>query len=167
MPQKKGSEDPRSKRFYEMIGVIKDLQQEKLEVFYMGENVASMDSSDQRIFTGFVGTEPYVADAGDISQVRRKRFYWANWRIPNSEGVTQEPAKEASRLRFKATLPTPESWTDPGWTWQGTESIRLPTFMQALLKKKETFKPAGISLTPPDARRRWRADLWRYPPYQY
>ena len=39
--------------------------------------------------------------------------------------------------------------------------------MRALLKKKETYKPAGISLTPPDARRRWRADLWRHPPCQY
>ena len=34
---KKGFEDPRSKLFYEMIRVIKDLHQEKLEVFYMGK----------------------------------------------------------------------------------------------------------------------------------
>ena len=164
---KKGFDDPRSKLFFEMIRVIKDLQQEKLEVFYMGENVASMDAADQRIFTKFMGTQPYVADAADISQVRRRRYYWASWRVPESPGVAAEPANEATRLRFKASLPSPERWTDPGWKWQGSEADRLPTFMRALPKAKETFKPAGIALTPSDARRRWRADLWRYPPYQY
>ena len=129
--------------------------------------MASIDAKDQAIFTKFMGTEPYVADAGDISQVRRKRFYWVNWRIPDSEGVTHEPAREATRLRFKATLPSPERWTDQGWKWQGAEADRLPTFMRAIAKKKETFKPAGISLTPPDARRRWRSDCWRYLPYPY
>ena len=27
--------------------------------------------------------------------------------------------------------------------------------------------PAGIASTPSDARRRWKAHDWRYPPYQY
>ena len=48
---KKSSDDPRSKLFFEMIRFIKDLQQEKLEVYYLGENVASMDAKDQRIFS--------------------------------------------------------------------------------------------------------------------
>ena len=164
---KNGFEDPRSKLFFEMIRVIKDLSAEKLQVYYMGENVASMDAKDQDIFSKYMGTEPYVADAADIAQVRRKRFYWINWQVAPAAGVAVESARASTKLRFQATLPSPKAWTDPGWVWEGDSATHFPTFMRAIAKKKETFKPAGIALTPADARRRWRADLWRYPPYQY
>ena len=71
------------------------------------------------------------------------------------------------RVRFQATLPSPEDWVEAGWTFNGDEDTRIPTFMRATLKKKETFLPAGIASTPADARRRWQRDQWRYPPYQY
>ena len=130
----------------------------------MGENVASMDAKDQDVFSKYMGTEPYVADAADISQVRRKRFYWLNWQVTPAAGVQQESARASTKLRFQAALPDPSAWTDPGWVWEGDADTRLPTFMRAIAKKKETFKPAGIALTPSDARRRWRADSWRHPP---
>ena len=81
---KKGFEDPRSRLFFEMIRVIKDLNAEKLEVYYLGENVASMDSKDQDMFSKDMGTQPYVADSADLSQVRRKRFYWISWEVPSA-----------------------------------------------------------------------------------
>ena len=34
-------------------------------------------------------------------------------------------------------------------------------------KTKETYLPSGIPSPPADARKRWEADQWRYPPYQY
>ena len=101
---KKGFEDPRSRLFFEMIRVIKDLMAEKLEVCYMGENVASMDSKDQGIFSKYMGTQPYVADSADLSQVRRKRFYWISWEVPSATGVTMESARASTRLRFSAIL---------------------------------------------------------------
>ena len=39
--------------------------------------------------------------------------------------------------------------------------------MRALPKYKPTFMPAGIASTPEDAKKRWTAHRWRYPPYQY
>ena len=57
-------------------------------------------------------------------------------------------------LRFQLSVPAPAL-------------LHLPTFMRALPKKKETFMPAGIDNAPPDARKRWKAHAWRYPPYQY
>ena len=75
---KKGFDDSRSRLFLEMIRVIKDLCEDKLEVYYMGENVACMDPNDQEVFSKYMGTQPYVADAADLAQVRRKRFYPLN-----------------------------------------------------------------------------------------
>ena len=39
--------------------------------------------------------------------------------------------------------------------------------MRALPKRKQTLMPAGIDNAPPDAKARWKAHAWRYPPYQY
>ena len=71
------------------------------------------------------------------------------------------------KVSFEASLPASHLWLDKGWEIIGPPDTRFPTFMRALPKTKQTFLPAGIAATPPDARRRWRSDKWRYPPYKY
>ena len=56
---------------------------------------------------------------------------------------------------------------EEGWEFCGSEDTRLPTFVRAIRRKKQTHLPAGIASTPKPARQRWRKDSWRYPPYQY
>ena len=72
---KKGFEDPRSKLFFEMIRVIKDFSAEKLEAYYVGESVVAMDPKSQEVSSKYMEMQPYVADAADLAQVRRKRLY--------------------------------------------------------------------------------------------
>ena len=162
-----GFADPRSKLFFVMIRVIKDVKAEHHRVFYLGENVASMSEENREVFTKFMGVKPHRACASGISQVRRDRYYWQSWQVPASPGVTVTEEEGYYRVRFQAALPPAEDWVEPGWVFNGDERTRLPTFMRATPKKKETFLPAGIASTPADARRRWQRDQWRYPPYQY
>ena len=43
----------------------------------------------------------------------------------------------------------------------------FPTFTTARPSLKPGRKPAGLTLCPPDAVARWKADAHRFPPYQY
>ena len=83
------------------------------------------------------------------------------------EGATLREEPNAWALSFAAVIPAASTWLTPGWEMAGTEDVRFPTFMRALPKKKETYLPSGIQSTPADARKRWKEDAWRYPPYQY
>ena len=156
-----------------MIRIIKDLSLEKRRVKFISENVASMDKKDRDIFTKLLRTKPVRACAGGLSHVRRMRYYWLNWNIPPSPGVSVAEDDELRVVSFDATLPQPSEWIDRGWEWRGESpstvkgarkvlhlrrvvkgTLRLPTFMRALPKKLETFLPAGIDATPPDAQAR-------------
>ena len=108
-----------------------------------------------------------VVCASGISQVRRRRYLWASWPMSGAPGVSVEETPHTWKIGLEATLPDPKDWVEPGWRFVGDSSTRLPTFMRAIPKKKETYLPAGILNTPADARRRWAAHKWRYPPYQY
>ena len=140
---------------------------EKHVVHYMNENVASMKDNDRAVFSHHMGVRPIRADAGDISQARRDRYYWCSWKCSPSPGVTVAPRDHYYQVSFAATLPPATDWADPGWTFCGTADTKLPTFMRALPKNKPTYMPAGIASTPEDAKKRWTTHRWRYPPYQY
>jgi len=47
------------------------------------------------------------------------------------------------------------------------ENAILPTFVKSMKRKKPPLKPAGIEQCDQAALDRWKADEYRYPPYQY
>ena len=82
-----------------MVRVIKDLAAEKYRVKFMSENVASMDDQDRDVFTGLWRAKPVRACSRGLSQVRRPRYYWFNWIVPESPGVAvQQQAEVFVRL---------------------------------------------------------------------
>jgi hypothetical protein len=164
---KLGFGDDRTLLFFEAIRVVKEVQEEKHSLDFLFENVASMDNSDRDVISRYAGVRPVVVCASGISQVRRKRYLWASWPVSPAPGVVVSQTEEVWKVSFEARLPPPALWTDPGWEFCGEESTRIPTFMRSLPKGKQTHMPAGIAGTPSDAKRRWAAHKWRYPPYQY
>ena len=165
--EKKGFGDPRSQLFFQAVRIVKDVQAEKHRLEFLFENVASMERSDRDVVSHYLGVRPIVACASGLSQVRRKRYLWASWKMSSWQGATLDEQESTWALSFAAELPAPSLWTTSGWEMVGPEEIRFPTFMRAIPKTKETYKPSGIQSTPADARRRWAKDNWRYPPYQY
>ena len=164
---KKGFDDPRSRLFFHALRVVQEAKAEKHQVRFLFENVASMDAADRDLVSSYVGVRPVVVCASGMSQVRRKRYLWASWPIRSGLGVEVEEQEASWKVTLSAELPPSSQWVSPGWQMEGSPEVRFPTFMRALPKKKETFLPAGIASTPADARKRWRADAYRYPPYQY
>ena len=55
--------------------------------------------------------------------------------------VSQQPDLWA--VSVSAQIPAANLWLDKGWELVGPSDIRIPTFMRAIPKSKETYKPAG------------------------
>ena len=121
-----GFADPRSKLFFHSTRIIKELHQEKHIVHYMNENVASMKDQDRATFTHHMGVRPIRADAGQMSQARRDRYYWCSWNISQKLGVTVVSREHYYQVSFAAVLPPATEWADPGWICCGEPDTKLP-----------------------------------------
>ena len=66
-----GFADPRSKLFFVMIRVIRNVKAEHHRAVYLGEIVASTSDDNRDIFTRHMGVKPHRASASGIAQVRR------------------------------------------------------------------------------------------------
>ena len=153
-----GFDDPRIQLFFELPRVVKDLQKLKHEVVLMNENVASMSRKDRAVFSQYRNVLPLRICASGIAQVRRERLCWCSWNVSSSHGATVKEEDDQTVVKFEAKLPDPSTWVTPGSKWLGTADIKLPTFVRCIPRRKQTFLPAGITTTPPDARQRWLKD---------
>ena len=97
---------------------------EKHRLEFLFENVASMDAADRDLVSHYLGVRPIVSCASGISQVRRRRYLWATWKMANWEGVALAEEKQAWALSFSAMLPLPRDWVSPGWTPVGEDEVR-------------------------------------------
>lgn len=116
------------------------------------------------------GTTPWLIDAGKVSLARRPRLYWCSWDPWSMPGATVVEGREGAlpvkgRVELEAKLDE-QDFLEPGWHRVRADSP-LPTFTTARPSMVPGRRPAGLALCPPDAVSRWKADMHRFPPYQY
>ena len=80
-PTKKGFYDARSQLFFEGVRVVKNSEAEKHRLECPFASVASMGAADRDLVTHYLGEWPVVACPSGLSQVRRKRYLWASWKL--------------------------------------------------------------------------------------
>ena len=60
------------------------------------------------------------------------------------------------------------SWVNASWRWEAGERVgglRLPTFTQAIMRRRPGPDPVGPSLCDGPTIERWRSGAMRFPPY--
>ena len=62
------------------------------------ENVVC-DEGDQSVFRKLTGRPQYLLCSGDMSHVRRPRFFWINAELGSAQDVVQEPGNEFMIIR--------------------------------------------------------------------
>ena len=134
------------------------------------ENVASMDAQDCMAMSEAYGEAPWSIDAGGVSLARRPRLYWCTWEPLGLEGAkVVEGREEHLPVRGKVELQVPldeQDFLEPGWK-RAKPDKPFPTFTTSRPSVAPGRRPAGLALCPADAVARWKADLHRFPPYQY
>ncbi len=164
-------EDERSGLFFELVrvfGVVERVCKARgLWVISFAENVVC-DDKDQATIREETKMRQYLACAGGISHVRRPRFFWFSTELVPVADVWLEPGCNYTVVRIQGEKEPEDTWVAPGWRWlSGEEPVALPTFTRSIPRKRPPVAPAGLSHTPEEARDRWAADSYRYPPYTY
>lgn len=75
-------EDPRSKLFFEYVGILKKIKELNPNVYFLLENV-KMKKEFQDIISEHLGVQPIEINSALVSAQNRKRLYWTN--IPGVE----------------------------------------------------------------------------------
>ena len=79
------------------------MQAQKHWLQLMFESVASMDAADKDLASHSIGVRPVIAFASGLSQVKRKRFPWATWRMSEWIGFALSEQDKAWSMTFEVT----------------------------------------------------------------
>ena len=169
--ERKHFEDERSKLFYDLADRLDDIEEvcKELGLDFLGmvENV-QMDESDRDDVSLRLDWKPNLCQSGDISWVRRPRFYWISEELPDVPWLEVDRHEVANQVRMLGD-PEPEAlWLPENTKWEGqTQDSRFPTFTRPIRRKRPPPSPAGLKQSSQAARQRWEQDEFRYPPYVY
>eukprot|EP00438_Fugacium_kawagutii_P010981 Skav206612 [mRNA] locus=scaffold1562:77884:84170:+ [translate_table: standard] len=163
--------DQRSGLFYNMAdhlaGLQKFCQDEAIQFLGVVENVV-MDEEDRDEITMKLGYRPHLCESGDISRVKRPRFYWLSEDLPPTPWYEVTVGQVANSVRLKGPLEPDALWLPEGFKWSGTGSdLRFPTFTRPIIRSRPPIDPAGLKGASQEARMRWKEDRFRSPPYVY
>eukprot|EP00438_Fugacium_kawagutii_P027760 Skav215993 [mRNA] locus=scaffold4693:119449:124700:+ [translate_table: standard] len=163
--------DQRSGLFFNFADLEEGLQKwcEDQGVEFLGfcENVV-MDEADRDEISMKLGYRPYLVESGDISRVKRPRFYWLSKNPPAAPWYELTTGNVASSLRLMGRLEPDELWLPPGYVWSGSGTTRrFPTFTRPIVRSRPPIDPAGLKGSSQEARMRWKDDSFRFPPYTY
>ena len=166
LADREGLAGSRSKLFFEMPRIFKDLRETfTCPVYTFVENVFSMTKSNRDAFSDTLGVEPVLLDSIRFSQVRRPRLYWVDWTV---EARGEEELKQHDGYREWCF---PQFDFDKSW-WldkfcKHDEASLLPTLTRALPRRTPPKRPAGLEGASAEAQERWIADSYRFQVYQY
>lgn len=83
-------------------------------------------------------------------------------------GVRWEEKARWIEITFEHAYPNVDSWLEEGASWPGGDrGTILPTCLKAIKRQRPPPAPAGIGKCDYSTIQRWRADDFRFPPYQY
>ena len=154
-------EGPHSKLVYE-IPRVKRLCQD-------GFGANGMDATAAREISNLLGSIPYRMDCADAVPMHRPRYAWSSETLEEKiVGVTVEEKGYWKEVSAIADYPPVSSWLQEGSVWKGEEwDTVFPTCMKAIPRVAPPKNPAGLHKCDEATLARWRADDFRYPPYQY
>ena len=135
-------------------------------VYVLMESVASMDTQDRNITSESIGCQPIRCDAGSFTWCHRPRLYWCEWEILEGDGVSLTTCEDSPTVLSLVGSQCFEQVVRTGWLKVNPEKP-FPTFTTSRPRTSPGRKPAGIQNCTWEELRRWEADSYRFPPYQY
>eukprot|EP00438_Fugacium_kawagutii_P018849 Skav230889 [mRNA] locus=scaffold2765:140650:143297:- [translate_table: standard] len=155
--------------FYELPRILQDLKTVfgyEIEIRYFFENVFSMDVEAEQEITRILGRRPYMVNCSDSVPIQRPRFCWSNVDCEiELEGTFKVDEGRYIRIYMEADFPQDDQWLAPG-AERHPDTV-YPTCMKSIKRQQPPPQPAGLRRCSEDTVARWRADNFRFPPYQY
>ena len=131
------------------------------------ENVASMDEAARREISAELDIQPIKLDPADTLPYGRPRLAWCSEELYAMEDLTLW--QEGDYIRAYVPCghaggsPMDSAWVALArWFLRCRESSQL--FMKSIPRRAPPPFPAGLAKTDAEARGRWEADQFRFPP---
>lgn len=127
-----------------------------------------MDRDAEREITEVLGVRPYRVDSVDSVPIHRPRFCWTNAELHPLEDVWLEEKVYWTEVHLPHPYPDTSQWLSEGASWPYADTnVVFPTSMKSIKRRHPPPRPAGYNRVDDNARWRWEADEFRFPPYQY
>ena len=169
---RRGSQRDHRSCLYKEIPRILELVKQAMpwaQVHLFTESVASMDEADRAAMSHDLGLLPSRVDAAGISLARRPRLYWQTWELQSEDGLQVEAYQGEGWSQIRTVHLCAEvdqkAFLEAGWFVP--PGNRLATFTTSRPSDKPGRRPAGLHTCDDSTVRRWEADSYSYPPYQY
>ena len=167
-----GLAGPQSSLFFELVRIIqlvKEVAEPLIKMKFVAENVASMAKSECEAISEHLGMEPYFLNCSDAVPMSRPRLAWTNETVEGAlEGLEFHQERHWKTIKAEAPYPLLSDWLEPGFEWPGyADGEVLPTAMKAIVRQVPPLRPAGLHRCNNDARGRWAAEWFKFPPYHY
>ena len=167
-----GLQGAESSLFYEVPRVRKLVEKRfshRVTIRWVVENVTSMDRESCEEISYELSVRPYALDCSDAVPMRRPRLCWTSETLERSmDGIEAHHEQHWTRIVAPMEYPPVEAWIEPDCVWPGAEAGAIfPTCMKSIPRHAPPLKPAGLERCSEDTIARWRADSFRFPPYQY
>ena len=163
-----GMWDPRSQLAWVFAGIWQLLADFFIgaTIYFIGENVSSMDGADQAILTEGFGLTPVHICASLFSWIRRPRVWWLPKDLEGGELSVVDLTGDRHRGFQRRLTGEPDrgpcsAWfTRPG-VWSGEMSGRcLPALLRRERKKTAMWQPRGEDRCIPEELATWAEAGW-------
>ena len=125
-----------------------------------------MQNMARDVITAWRKVLPYKCCPSGKFPVRRPRFFWCDWEVPEQQGIQIKQGED-----YCSIVLTGEALSVKNFLPQHLKVLpgfkAFPCFMQALPRRSPPLRPAGIETCDAEALGRWEKDAFRFPPYQY
>eukprot|EP00438_Fugacium_kawagutii_P016600 Skav236386 [mRNA] locus=scaffold29:74303:80602:- [translate_table: standard] len=162
--------DERSQLFFDFADRLTDLEElaseRNIQFLGMVENVV-MDEKDRDEITERLNWKPHLIQSGDISRVRRPRFYWLSHEAPSLPWLEVQRYAVMNQVTLRGEVEPNELWIPDGMSWDGPPDLKFPTFTRPIVRVRPPLDPAGLKGSSQEAKNRWVEDSFRFPPYTY
>jgi len=136
------------------------------EIKEVGGMVPSLKDEDQVELDGVTGTMPIRLCPRHFGWVRRPRLHWSKAKIVKGDGAHVEVKRRYAEVQLTGKRTGISMWLPRKWKLR-IPSVCVPTFVRGTRKKKPPFLPAGLSTLTAEKKKRYIADEYAVPPYQY
>ena len=160
-----------SRLFFEILRILSLIKQvfgSGFRLLFFIENVSSMDRDACHEISSHLGERPFKVQCSQAVPISRPRFCWTNLGLPDLPGVKIVDKGDYYEIHAESPYPEVSQWLEPGCEWPGQYSDTVfPTCMKSIPRNYPPPRPAGIDRCDWDCRQRWRAERFRFPPYQF
>ena len=144
--ERQGLEDCRSKLFFTLAEKLRTIQkvcrERRIRFGGFVENVVC-DEADRDAMSYELGWKPVKIEAGDVSWVKRPRYYWLSEQLPERPWFNLQVGEVADECRMEGTCEKKYLWLPQGWSWPSEKpEARFATFTRPISATPSASWPA-------------------------